>query len=153
MEKNANRIVLESLIDTVYDSLEGYRKAHEIADAPHIKQAFADQLAKRQKTLDALNAQLVAVGGELVTKGTFTGALHRTWMSITDMFGTDDKTAVERVEEGEDYLANKFEEALEHTDLDMATRNAVQAAYAEIKEGERLADRLSATTEGAFGRT
>lgn len=152
MEKTANRIVLESLIDTVYDSIEGYRKASETARSPHIKQAFADQLVKRQTTLDALNTELVRVGGDLVTKGTLTGALHRTWMSITDLFGTDDKTAVERVEEGEDYLAGKFEEALEHTDLSPETRAVVQAAHAEIVAGERLADRLSDSVEGAFGQ-
>lgn len=147
-----NRTVLESLIDTVHDSIEGYRKAAEIANAPHIKQAFTEQMGRRQQTLDTLNNELVRVGGELVTKGTLTGELHRMWISITDLFGTDDKTAVERVEEGEDYLAKKFEEALEHTDLDAQTRSVIQQAHAEIKQGERLADRLSIQTEGAFGQ-
>lgn len=147
-----NRTVLESLIDTTYDSIEGYRKAADIANAPHIKRAFTDQLARRQKTLDSLNNELVRVGGELITKGTLAGQLHRMWTSITDLFGTDDKTAVERVEEGEDYLAEKFEEALKHADLDAHTRSVIQTAYREIKEGERLADCLSDQTEGAFGR-
>lgn len=153
MHHDNNRKLLETLIDTVYDSLEGYRRASETASSPQIKDAFIQQLARRRDTLDRLNQELVRQGGELVTKGTLAGTLHHTWLAITDLFGSDDKTAVERVEEGEDYLAGKFEAALEEDDLLPETRAVIQAAYAEISEGERLADRLSALAEGSFGRT
>lgn len=152
MHHDNNRRLLETLIDTVYDSLEGYRRASETARSPQIKDAFTQQMARRRDTLDRLNQELVRQGGELVTKGTLTGTLHQTWLAITDLFGDDDKTAVERVEEGEDYLAGKFEAALEDDDLTPETRAVITAAYAEIREGERLADRLSLMAQGTFGR-
>lgn len=137
------KMTLETLIDTIYDSVEGYRKAAEKADSPDLKRILTQQAGKRQQTLDALNAELTRIGGDLITKGTATGGLHRLWVDITSLFASGDETAAERAEEGEDYLAKKFEEALEHTDLDPTTRAAIQSAYTEVKEGERLTDRLA----------
>ena len=77
-----------------------------------------------------------------MTKGTAAGGLHRLWLDITNLFERGDKAAVERVEEGEDYLADKFEEVLKRTDLDPAIRSAIQTGLSEIRRGERLADRL-----------
>jgi uncharacterized protein (TIGR02284 family) len=140
---NANTTALETLIDTTYDSVEGYRKAGETAKSPELKRILSEQAAKRQKTLDALNAELTRLGGDLVTKGTATGGLHRLWMDLTNLFESGDKAAVERVEEGEDYLAEKFEDMLKATDLDPTTRSVVQTALSEIREGERMSDRLA----------
>lgn len=137
-----SKTVLETLVDTTYDSVEGYRKAADIAKSPELKRILSEQAAKRQSTLDALNAELGRLGGELVTKGTASGALHRLWVDITSLFENGDEAAAERVEEGEDYLAKKFEEALEHADLDPQTRSVIERAAAEVREGERLTDML-----------
>ena len=141
---NASETVLETLIDTTYDSVDGYRKAAELAKTPVLKQALEAQAATRQATLDSLNAELVRLGGERITKGTMAGGLHRLWLDLTAMFENGDEAAVERVEEGEAYLAKKFEEALEHADLDPETRAVITAAHAEVRAGARLADRLEA---------
>jgi uncharacterized protein (TIGR02284 family) len=135
---------LETLLDTTYDSVEGYRKAASLAKSPELKQALDGQAARRQKSLEMLNAELVRQGGTLVTKGTMTGSLHRMWVDITAMFENGDEAAVSRVEEGEDYLAGKIDEALEHADLDPQTRSVIEQVRAEVREGERLADQLEA---------
>jgi len=134
--------VFKSLVDTTFDSVEGYRKAGEKAHSPALKSALAERLSKRQQTLATLNAELQRQGDELVTKGTVTGAAHRLWTDITDLFEKGDEAAAERVEEGEDYLAGKFREALEHADLDPQERAVVQQCYAEIAEGERFGDMI-----------
>lgn len=140
---NVNSTALETLIDTTYDSIEGYRKASENAKTPELKRILAEQATKREHTLSTLNAELTRIGGKLVTKGTAAGGLHRIWLEITNLFESGDKAAAQRVEEGEDYLAGKFEEALERTDLDPATRTVIQTALAEIRDGERMTDRLA----------
>lgn len=140
---DANKTALETLIDTTYDSIEGYRKAGETAQSPELKRILAEQATKRQATLDGLNSELTRLGGTLMTKGTAAGGLHRLWLDITNLFESGDKAAVQRVEEGEDYLADKFEEVLKRTDLDPATRSAVETALNEIRQGERLTDRLA----------
>ena len=130
----------KTLVDTTFDSVEGYRKASEKADSPAMKQALSKRLTERQETLNKLNSELQRQGDELVTKGTMTGELHQTWMAITDLFQNGDETAAERVEEGEDYIRGKFESALNDDDLHADERQVVQQAYAEISEGERFGD-------------
>lgn len=136
--------VLKTLTDTTFDSVEGYRRAAEKANDPKLKSILSEQARKREALVTRMNAELQRNGEELVTKGTATGALHRTWMEITDLFESGDESAAERVEEGENYLCKKFEEALEHSDLPAGQRALVQEAYNEVKEGERLTNMLEA---------
>lgn len=131
----------KTLVDTTFDSVEGYRKAAEKADSPALKRALTDRLQQRQATLDTLNAELQRTGDDLVTKGTVTGELHQLWLGIADMFESGDEAAAERVEEGEDYIRDKFKSALD-SDLDPQERAVIQQAYAEISEGERFGDMI-----------
>ncbi len=136
--------VFQTLTDTVYDSVEGYRKAHEKANDPSLKAALSERLMKRERTLAAMKAVMARNGEELMTKGTVTGDLHRMWMGIADLFENGDEAAAERVEEGEDYLKKKFEAALEHDNLDAIERDAIASAYNEICEGERFGNAIAA---------
>ena len=132
--------VLKTLTDTAFDSVEGYRKAAEKAESPHLKDALNRRREQREQTVARLNSEIQRQGGELVTKGTVTGAAHRTWMSIADAFESGDEAAAERVEEGEDYIKNKFQQALESDQLEVQERAVVQQAYSEICAGERFGD-------------
>ncbi|WP_260482311.1 ferritin-like domain-containing protein [Sphingomicrobium flavum] len=134
--------ILKTLTDTTFDSVEGYRKAAEKANDPQLKGILLEQAGKREALVTRLNDELHRRGEELVTKGTMTGELHQAWMGIANLFENGDEAATERVEEGEDYLARKYEEALEHSDLSAEDRTIIQSAYAEVKEGERLSDML-----------
>ena len=136
------RTVIETLIDTVYDSIEGYRRAGETADTAGLKTVFSNQIDRRRRTLEMLNQELGRLGGEVITKGTMTGALHQVWLKITEAFESGDEAAIDRVQEGEEYLAEKFETALEHTDLDPQTRTVIEQALTEVRQGESLADQL-----------
>lgn len=139
--------IFKSLTDTVYDLVEGYKKAIEKVTNPSIKQALTQQLSRREQLLETMNQELQRCGEELVTKGTMTGALHRTWMEIADLFANEDEAAIERVEEGEKYLAKKFEESLEHADIDPQARPIIVRGHAEALEGAALADRLEAQVD------
>ncbi|TCD05043.1 PA2169 family four-helix-bundle protein [Erythrobacteraceae bacterium CFH 75059] len=133
---------LKTLTDSVYDSIEGYRLAIEKAQSADLRSALQERLSKREQTLEALNAALQQQGSELVTKGTLTGELHRTWLKVADLFESGDAAAAERVEEGEGYLAKKFRAALEQDDLDPQERSVIERCFAEIQEGERFGDRI-----------
>jgi uncharacterized protein (TIGR02284 family) len=139
----ATRSTMKSLGETTFDSVEGYRKAAETAKSPQLKAVLTQQAQKRQSTLDALNQELVRVGGDRVTSGTTAGGLHRLWADITSLFEKGDEAAAERAEEGEDYLVKKFEAALEERDLDPASRAVIEKASREVREGERLTDQLA----------
>ena len=139
--------ILKTLTDTTFDSVEGYRRAADKAQSPQIKSTLMQQADKRQQLVDQMNAELERRGEELVTKGTTAGKLHQFWVEATNLFESGDEAAVERVEEGEDYLAKKFEEALEMDNLDPQERSLIEIGYAQVKEGERLTDMLDAQVD------
>lgn len=134
--------VFKSLTDTTFDSVEGYRKAAELADSPQLTQALQQRCQQREQTLQQMNAELERQGDELVTKGTLTGDMHQMWQSITSAFESNDEAASERVEEGEDYLKGKFEAALDSNQLEAQERAIVQQGYDDICAGERFGDSI-----------
>ncbi|WP_332873843.1 ferritin-like domain-containing protein [Aurantimonas marina] len=134
--------ILGTLTDTAADSALGYETAAEKARNPGLKQTLREQATKRRETVRMLNDEIVRLGGDRREKGSTLGAAHRAFTSLADAFQDSDKAAAERVEEGEDYIAKKFQEALERSDLAPETRSVVERAHAEISAGERLADRL-----------
>lgn len=133
---------LQTLTDTAVDSALGYEAAAEKAKNPGLKQTLREQAAKRRETVRMLNGEIVRLGGERRERGSTMGAAHRAFTSLADAFQDSNKAAVERVEEGEDYIEKKFRQALDNADLTPETRTVVERAYAEISAGERLADRL-----------
>lgn len=134
--------VFKSLTDTTFDSVEGYRKAADLADSPQLTQALQQRAQQREQTLRQMNAELERQGDELVTKGTLTGEMHQMWQSITSAFESNDEAASERVEEGEDYIKGKFEKALESDQLEAQERAIVQQCYDDICSGERFGDSI-----------
>ena len=136
-------VLLETLTDTVFSSVDGYRKAADTAKTPALKQILSDQASKRQATLNKLNAELQRVGGNLVTEGTLTGEVHKFWLSLTSMFENGDEAATERVEEGERYLVKKFEEAIDSGVLEDGSKAVVSEALTEIRESNSLAKQLA----------
>ena len=134
--------VFKSLTDTTFDSVEGYRDAAEKAQDVQLKQALQQRCQQREQTLQQMNAELQRQGDELVTKGTLAGEAHQMWQSITSAFGSSDESVADRIEEGEDYLKGKFEEALQSDLLETSERQVLQQAYDEICEGERFANML-----------
>ncbi|MXP09196.1 PA2169 family four-helix-bundle protein [Pseudoblastomonas halimionae] len=130
----------KSLTDTTFDSVEGYRKAAEKADSAQLQQALQQRRQQREQTLQQMNAELQRQGDQLVTEGTMTGEAHQLWASITTAFENNDEAAAQRVEEGEDYIAKKFSEALESDQLEAQERAVVQQCYDEICQGERFGD-------------
>jgi uncharacterized protein (TIGR02284 family) len=134
--------ILQTLTDTAVDSAMGYDTAAEKAKNPSLKQTLREQAAKRKETVRMLNDEIVRLGGERREKGSTMGAAHRAFTRLADAFQDSNEAAVERVEEGEDYIEKKFREALDHAEFAPETRIIVQRAHAEISAGERLADRL-----------
>lgn len=133
---------LQTLTDTAVDSAIGYEKAAERATDASLKRQLNEQATKRRSTVDMLNAEIRRLGGEPRTSGSTAGAAHRAWVGLADAVGDSNKNAAERVEEGEDYICKKFEEAIESGNLSPAPLEVVRQAYTEIKQGERLTDAL-----------
>ncbi|MDJ0977242.1 MAG: PA2169 family four-helix-bundle protein [Erythrobacter sp.] len=131
--------LLKDLTQTTYDSVEGYRKAAEAAEKPAFKKAFERRRDTRAQTLEQLNNALQANSEAPITSASVAGETHRMFLTITDTLTQGDDAIIARVEEGESYLATKFENALANeSSLDASMRLTVRDAFRDIREGERF---------------
>ena len=127
---------LNTLIGTLIDSVEGYRKA--AADTENTR--FAEMFTARAAGAPAGDHH-AAGGGRPARRqpgsdGTTAGAMHRGWINLKEaVLGRDDEAIVNSVESGEDYLKTKFEAVLEHKDLPAEARSAVEQAWTSVKAG------------------
>ena len=133
---------IQSLTQTTFDSVEGYKVAMEKAESPALTSALDRRLNSRQETLARLNTALERQGENRITSKSMSADAHQMFTSISDAFSDGDEAAAKRVEEGEDYIAGKFKNALDDKELDMESRNLLQGAYQEIAQGERFTDML-----------
>ena len=78
--------------------------------------------------------------------GTTAGAIHRGWINLKEaVVGRDDEAIVNSVESGEDYLKEKFEAALNATDVAPETRSIIERAYQSVRQGH---DQISSLKHG-----
>ena len=138
----ADTTTLNTLIGTLIDSIQGYQKAAADTSNARFAEMFNARAQERQQVLTRLQGAVARMGGNPEDDGTTAGAMHRGWMNLKEaVLGQDDETIVKTVEEGEDYLKNKFAAALDHVDLPAEARMAVEEAWTSVKAGH---DEMSA---------
>lgn len=131
--------ILKSLTQTTYNSVEGYRKAAEIADSPALKQALLRRADQRTQTLNTLNTELSVRGEDMISDVSTMGAGHQLWMKFTTAFSEGNEKAVARIDEGESFIADQFSEVLNNdSDLDAKARGIIADVYNEISAGKRF---------------
>ena len=141
-EHNTDTTTLNTLIGTLIDSIEGYQKAAADTTNTRFAEMFNARARERQHAVTTLQAAVARLGGNPEDDGTTAGAAHRGWINLKEaVLGRDDEAIVKEVERGEDYLKEKFEAALRHTDLPAEARAAVDEAWTSVKAGH---DEMSA---------
>ena len=126
--------VLNSLIETVIDSEDGYRKAGEAAESPRFKTMFLERATRRAALAVKLQTEVRRLGGEPEDNGTILAKAHRTFLAMKDkVTGRDDKAVIEEVERGEAFIKGKFRAACEDTGLSPQTRQVIEAARSEVQ--------------------
>ena len=128
--------ILNSLIATTIDSVDGYEAASEKADNTEFRQIFHNRASERREVVGMLQAQVRSLGGNAEDDGTTIAGAHRFFMSLRDtVTSTDDEAVVAEVERGEDVIKAKYEAALKEEDLSPASREIVQGCYTSVKQG------------------
>lgn len=127
---------LNTLIGTLIDSVNGYQKAAADTDNSRYAEMFNARAQERQAAVSSLQAAVARLGGNPEDDGTTAGAIHRGWINLKEaVVGRDDEAIVNSIESGEDYLKGKFETILEHKDLPVEARAAVEEAWRSVKAG------------------
>lgn len=128
--------VLNTLIGTLIDSVEGYQKAAADTDNTRYAEMFNARAQERQSAITKLQAAVARLGGNPEDDGTTAGAIHRGWINLKEaVVGRDDEAIVNSVESGEDYLKEKFETVMNNKDLPAEARAAVDKAWQSVKAG------------------
>lgn len=134
--------ILNTLIATLLDSVEGYRKSAGDIDNSELAEKFNARARERQAAVAQLQSAVAAAGGNPEDDGTLMGGAHRVFLNLKEaVVGRDSKAIVAEIERGEDYLKGKFETALADTDLSPAASAAAQEAWNSVKAGH---DEMSA---------
>ena len=141
--------VLNTLIATLLDSVEGYTKAAGDIENARLGTIFADRARERRDVAAQLQAVVTQLGGEAEDDTSTMGAIHRTFFDLkTAITGRDNEAIVNEVERGEDYLKAKFETAMKNADLSPAARAAVDTAWTSVRAGHDQMSQLKHQMNG-----
>jgi uncharacterized protein (TIGR02284 family) len=128
--------VLNSLIETTIDSVDGYRHSAEAATSDTFTTLFRERAEERQKVVARLRERVRELGGTPEEDGGLLAKAHRRFLSLRDaVTGRDDKAVVAEVDRGESYLNGKWEAALADTELSPETQRLVREAFQSVRSG------------------
>lgn len=126
--------VLNGLIKTTLDSVNGYREAAENADQSQYKGMFADRAMKRERLARELQEEVRMLGGDPQTDQSMLGKAHNKFVDLKNaLTGGSDKAVIDEVERGEDHIRDKFKDALDDNDLPPQLRSKVERFYQSVK--------------------
>jgi uncharacterized protein (TIGR02284 family) len=136
-DTNKNDIhVLNGLIKTTIDSVDGYRAAAEAKDTGRFVSMFFDRANEREDVVERLQDAVTAKGGNPEDDGSFLASAHRSFMGLKEtVMGNDERAVVSEVERGEDVIKAKYEAALEDQNLSPDTRTLIADCYTSVKQG------------------
>lgn len=125
---------LNSLIETVIDSADGYAEASKTA-GHRFQEIFQRRGAERRQLTTQLQSKVRALGGEPEDEGTLLAGAHRMFLNLRNSVSSDDVTVVDQVEAGEDHIKHKFEDALDDDKISPATLADIDEAFTVVKDG------------------
>ncbi len=138
--------ILNDVLETLIDSMDGYEKSAELADRDTFKNFFTRRAASRRAMVDAVRNEINQLGGTPEAEGTILASAHRVFMKLSAAVQDNDEAVIEAVETGEEHLRSKFEKALAEADLPASSRTLLRNFQGELKADGRLIDYLEDAT-------
>jgi uncharacterized protein (TIGR02284 family) len=137
---------LNTLIATTIDSVTGYENSAKDIDNERFREIFRQRADERQKVVEELRGEVRRLGGNPEDDGSFMGKTHQRFEDLkAAITGGDDKSIINEVERGEDYLKEKFETALNSDELSGDSRAVVERCYQSVRSGH---DQISQLKHG-----
>jgi uncharacterized protein (TIGR02284 family) len=142
--------VLNSLIETTIDSVDGYRHSSNEASNSRFSEAFRDWAKDREEVVSKLRDRVRELGGTPEHDGGILAAMHRQFLSLRDAItGTDDQAVIAEVDRGESYLDDKWQTALQDTQLSPETLNLIRSCYDSVRSGRQRWEQLNRSMSAA----
>ena len=128
--------ILNSLIETTIDSVDGYRHSAGEAASTTFTDLFRQRAQERELVVTRLRERVRELGGTPEEEGGLLAKAHRQFLSLRDaVTGRDDKAVVAEVDRGESYLNGKWEAALADTEVSPETRSLIRECYQSVRSG------------------
>jgi uncharacterized protein (TIGR02284 family) len=131
--------VLNALLQTTIDSVDGYEKAAEVAGEGAVASMFRQFADDRREAVNLLRAQVTRLGGDPEDDGSMLAGAHRSFLELRTYVQSDRKAAILEVERGEDFIKSKYEDALDEQDLDPVVRETITDCYDIVLRGHDAA--------------
>ena len=137
---------LNTLIATTIDSITGYENSAKDIDNQRFGEIFRQRATERQQVVESLRSEVRRLGGDPENGGSFLGKTHQQFEDLkAAITGRDEKSIINEVERGEDYLKDKFETALKGDTLSGESRAVVERCYQSVRSGH---DQMSQLKHG-----
>ena len=137
---------LNTLIATTIDSITGYEDSAQNIDNERFREIFRQRANERQQVVEQLRSEVRRLGGEPEDGGSFMGKTHQRFEDLkAAITGRDEKSIINEVERGEDYLRDKWQTALQSGDLKGESHDLIERLYQSIKSGH---DQISQLKHG-----
>ena len=134
---------INTLIATTIDSVNGYENSAKDVDNQRLREVFQKRAEERQQVVGQLRTEVSRLGGDPEDGGSFMGKTHQRFEDLkAAITGKNEKSIVNEVERGEDYLRDKWQTALQSGDLKGETHDLVERCYQSIKAGHEQMSEL-----------
>ena len=137
---------LNTLIATTIDSVTGYEDSAKNIDNERFREIFRKRADERQEVVEQLRSEVRRLGGDPEDGGSFMGKAHQRFEDLkAAITRRDEKSIINEVERGEDYLRDKWQAALQSGDLKGESQELAQRCYQSVKAGH---DQMSQLKHG-----
>ena len=145
-EHSESITALNTLIATTIDSVNGYEDSAKNIDNERLREHFRQRADERQEVVSKLRSEVQRLGGNPEDDGSFLGKTHQRFEDLkAAITGRDEKSIINEVERGEDYIKGKYEAALNEGDLSGECRAVVERAFQSVRAGH---DQISQLKHG-----
>jgi uncharacterized protein (TIGR02284 family) len=141
--------VLNGLIETTLDSVNGYEEAAKEARDTSFSAMFRERAAERRTLAIRLQEEVRRLGGTPEDDGSVMAAAHRQFLEIRNAFSRGDQAVIEEVERGEDVIRNRFEHALQDDRVSPQTRQLVSRLHESVRRAHDQASQMKHAGSGA----
>jgi uncharacterized protein (TIGR02284 family) len=140
--------VLNGLIETTLDSVNGYEEAAKEARDSSFATLFRARAAERRTLASRLQEEVRRLGGTPEDDGSVMAAAHRQFLEIRNAFSRGDQAVIDEVERGEDVIKLRYERALADDRVSSDTRNLVSRFLESVRRAHDEASRMKHAGRG-----
>ena len=118
MDKSKLKNVLQDIVDTCHDGVEGYETAAGEIEDESIKTLFLRLSQQRKGFIEEIKNEALKLGIELESSGTARGFFHRTWLAAKAAFtGYTKEKIIEEAMDGEKRAVEVYAKSYAHQEI------------------------------------